>query len=64
MRDTKIEYRAYIIDGNDHFSSLRTFACDHDADAIKWAKQMVEGHDVELWSGTRFIIRLTAYLRK
>jgi hypothetical protein len=39
-------------------STLGGFACDNDADAVEWAKQLVDGHDLELWSGTRLIIRL------
>jgi hypothetical protein len=34
------------------------FVCDNDADATEWARQLVDGHDIELWSGGRFVIRL------
>jgi hypothetical protein len=43
------EYRAYVIDEGDHIASFRAFV---------WARQLVDGHDVELWSGDRFVIRL------
>jgi hypothetical protein len=33
--------------------------CDDDGQAIEKAKRFVYGHDVELWSGTRFVARLT-----
>jgi hypothetical protein len=52
------KYRAYVIGEDGHFVSCRTFACDNDADAMVWAKQLVDGHDVELWSGYRFVIRI------
>jgi hypothetical protein len=52
------EYRAYVIDKDDHIASFRAFVSDRDADATVWAKQLVDGHDVELWSGDRFVIRL------
>jgi hypothetical protein len=52
------EYRAYIIGNDGHISSFRAFVCDGDANATVWAKQLVDGHDVELWSGDRLVIRL------
>ena len=52
------EYRAYLIGTDGHFASSRSFACPNDADATIWAKQLIDGHDVELWSGDRFVIRL------
>ena len=35
-------------------------AATGDADATVWAKQLVDGHDVELWSGERFVFRLNS----
>jgi hypothetical protein len=52
------EYRAYIIGYDGHIASFRTFVCGNDADATVWTKQLVDGHDVELWSGDRFVILL------
>ena len=52
------EYRAYIIGADGHISNFRAFAAETDADAIVWAKQLVDGHDVELWSGPRLVERL------
>jgi hypothetical protein len=52
------EYRAYTVGIDGHFTASRAFTCANDADAIVWAKQLVDGHDVELWSGERFIIKL------
>jgi hypothetical protein len=54
------EYRAYIVGEDGHISSYRAFVCDSDANATVWAKQLVDGHDVELWNGGRFVIRLDA----
>ncbi len=51
-----IEYRAYIIGKDGHIASDRAFVSD--ADATVWAKPLVDGHDVELWSGDRLVIRL------
>jgi hypothetical protein len=34
--------------------------CADDAEAIAKAMRLVDFHDVELWSGERFVIRLKA----
>ena len=36
----------------------RTFTADSDDDAVVWAKQQIEDHSVELWSGPRLVRRL------
>jgi hypothetical protein len=53
-----IEYRAYLVDNNGHMSNYRAFKSVNDAEAAVWAKQLVDDHDVELWSGSRFVVRL------
>jgi hypothetical protein len=53
-------YRAYVIAKDGHFASFRAFACDGDADATAWAKQLVDGNDIELWSGDRLVTRLNS----
>jgi hypothetical protein len=52
------EYRAYIVGRDGHFASCRGFRCADDTEAVTWARQLVDGQDVELWSGERFIVRL------
>jgi hypothetical protein len=52
------DYRAYTVGSDGHFIDHQGFACDSDADATERARQLVNGHDIELWSGERFIIRL------
>jgi hypothetical protein len=52
------EYRAYVVGGDGHFVSFEGFACRDDAEAVAKAQRLVDGHDIELWSGTRFVIRL------
>jgi hypothetical protein len=51
-------YRVYVIGQDGHFVSIRKFFCDSDSDAAVWAKQLVDGRDVELWCGYRFVVRL------
>jgi hypothetical protein len=58
MRD----YRAYILGIDGHrFIKVAGFLSDHpdDATAMAAAKQLVDGHDVELWDRGRFVARLS-----
>jgi hypothetical protein len=43
------DYRAYILGPDGHVQSRVDIRCDDEAEAIKLAKQLVDGHDVELW---------------
>jgi hypothetical protein len=52
------EYRAYLVGGDGHFINCRAFICDNDADATVWAKQLIDGCDVELWNGSRLVARV------
>jgi hypothetical protein len=54
-----VEYRAFILGEDEHFVSCRNFICDSDEDATVWAKQLVDGNDIELWNGERFVTRLS-----
>ena len=51
------EYRAYIIGGDGHFIRAVEFACPDDDTAKEYAKQLVDGHDIELWQGERHIAK-------
>lgn len=35
-------------------------SCEDEQDGIRQAQQLVEGYELELWDGPRFIIRLKA----
>jgi hypothetical protein len=52
------EYRAYTVRLDGHFIRYRAYVCADDAEAIIWAKQLVDGHAVEVWNGDRFVSRL------
>ena len=55
------DYRAYILGGEGHrFVRVAEFSKDHadDAAALLAAKQLIDGHDVELWDGGRLVARL------
>jgi len=52
------DYRAYIVDADDHFIKGESFEASDDKNAIERAKQLLDGHDIELWSGRRLVVRL------
>ena len=54
------EYRAYRVGLDGHFFGFEPLVCANDAEATEKAKSLVDGHDVGLWSGERFIARLAA----
>jgi hypothetical protein len=49
------EYRAYILTSDGRIMKPVDLECDDDDVAKQAAKQLVDGHDVELWQGTRKI---------
>jgi hypothetical protein len=49
------EYRVYIVGSDGHFVSSVPLECADDAEATEQAKQLVDGHDVELWQRARKI---------
>jgi hypothetical protein len=51
-------YRVVTIDEAGRPGRHRAFISDNDGDAIVWAKQLVDGAPIELWSGARFVTRL------
>jgi hypothetical protein len=57
-----LDYRAYIVGIGGNFNSIITeFPHNHpdDTTAIEAAKQLVDGYDVELWDGDRFVGRFS-----
>ena len=54
------EYRAYTVGRDGHFMRVDVLICADDAEAIDKAKPLIDGHDIELWSGDRFVTRLEA----
>ena len=51
-------YRTYLIDRTNNISGPANIVeCAGDFDAIKKAKQLVDGHDVELWESDRLVMR-------
>ena len=52
------DYRAYRLNEDGHITGYEPLVCPDDDDAITNAKRLVDGHDVELWSGPRFVTLL------
>jgi hypothetical protein len=53
-------YRAYIIGRDGHFKQAVELDCSNDNAAVESAKQLVNGHDVELWQVDRKIAKFDA----
>jgi hypothetical protein len=53
------EYRAYAVGLDGHFIGFEPLTSRDDAEAGEKAKRLVEGNDIELWSGERLVIRIS-----
>jgi hypothetical protein len=51
------EYRVYLIDSDDRFYDVVPLICADDNEAMEKAKQLADGHDVELWQRDRKVAR-------
>ena len=51
-------YRVYVIGRDGHFIRSIDLNCMDDSAAIEAAKQLIDGHDLELWQSDRKIARL------
>jgi hypothetical protein len=49
------DYRTYIVGPDGHIHDRVDMLATDDAEAIKLAKQLVDGHDIELWQLDRKI---------
>jgi hypothetical protein len=53
------EYRIYTLtEGNKITGPWRGVTCDDDEKAIQQAKRWLDGHDLEVWEGSRRVSRL------
>ena len=57
------EYRAYVIGSDGHFYRVVPLDCVDDAEAMEQAKQLLDGHDIELWQLDRKVARLDHKLK-
>jgi hypothetical protein len=51
------DYRVYVVDDDDHIKDRIELDCADDSAAIEYAKQYLNGHDIELWQRDRRIAR-------
>jgi hypothetical protein len=56
-------YRVYFLHGDDRTGHVRSLECADDDDALLAARVLVGDHDVELWSGHRFVQRVGRDMR-
>ena len=49
------EYRAYIMGPDGHVQNRVDLRCNDEDEAVGLARQLVDGHDVELWQLDRHI---------
>ena len=54
-----IEYRAYTVGVDGHFTGFEPMLCADDPEAIVRAGRLLEYPSVELWCGPRLVIRLS-----
>jgi cobalamin biosynthesis protein CbiG len=52
------DYRLYGLDGVNKVASGEWFEADDDETAIEVATKMMDGHDCELWRGSRLVARI------
>ena len=54
-------YRVYTLSKSDHIERRPSIVtCANDQEAIERAKSLMDGHDIELWDGVRFVTRVKA----
>jgi hypothetical protein len=51
------DYRAFILGPDDRVMAAVDLLCENEGEAIKAAKRLVDGHDIELWQRDRKIER-------
>lgn len=56
-----LDYRVYLIGSDGHFYNAVPPKCTDDDEAIEKARQLVDGHDVELWQLDRKVAAFKSY---
>jgi hypothetical protein len=52
------DYRAYVLDEEDHIVGRHDFEAGSYAAALAFAARYVDGHDIEVWLRAHFVGRL------
>jgi hypothetical protein len=56
-----LDYRVYLIGSDGRFCNAVPLKCTNDDEAIEKARQLVDGHDVELWQLDRKVAAFKSY---
>jgi hypothetical protein len=51
-------YRVYFFDDADHIVKAVVVDAENDMDATTKATALMDGHDMEIWDGSRLVARL------
>ena len=54
-----VEYRVYTVDKDGHIVKSTPLVCDDDSRAVEQAKEISKDDTLEIWSGERFVARLS-----
>jgi hypothetical protein len=49
------EYRIFTVGSDGHFIDFEAVICDDDEQAVQKAKNLLDGHDLQIWSGPRYV---------
>jgi hypothetical protein len=52
------DYRVYTVGLDRHFIGFEPLICRDDGEAVAKAKQLLDGHDIEVWCADRLVIHL------
>jgi hypothetical protein len=52
------EFRAYLVDQNNHIVKAHDFQAEDDASASDAALDLANDGDVEVWEGSRLVVRI------
>lgn len=54
------EYRIFVVEWDNYITQPpQLVECANDKEAIQYAKQFIDGRDVELWEKSRCVVRFT-----
>jgi len=57
-------YRAYVMKPDNHIRSAHILDAANDDEATRAARPLLDGHAIEVWDRSRFVIRLEPDLSK
>jgi hypothetical protein len=53
------DYRTFTVGDDGHFVGSQALICADDDEAVEKARRLLDGRDIELWCGDRFVVRLS-----